>query len=54
DIPHEYRSKVTIKLFESIDIQLIEFINNDEKLLVISNDTKNDNKLKILICDVYD
>ncbi|CAI2174257.1 16774_t:CDS:10, partial [Funneliformis geosporum] len=49
----EHGLEIAIKTFENINIQLIEFINSDEKLLVIGSDTKND-KLMILIWDVYD
>ncbi|CAG8586203.1 2807_t:CDS:10 [Funneliformis caledonium] len=50
----EHGSEIAIKTFEKINILLIEFINSDEKLLLIGSDTKNNNDLKIIIWDIYD
>ncbi|CAG8467261.1 6843_t:CDS:10 [Funneliformis mosseae] len=50
----EHGSEIATRKFEEINnIQLIEFINSDEKLLLIGSDSENDD-LKIIIWDIYD
>ncbi|CAG8575470.1 696_t:CDS:10 [Funneliformis caledonium] len=50
----EHGSEIAIRKFEEINnIQLIEFINSDEKLLLIGSDSENDD-LNIIIWDIYD
>ncbi|CAI2186492.1 13765_t:CDS:2, partial [Funneliformis geosporum] len=51
----EHGSRIASKSFEKFNIRkihLIEFINNDEKLILIVSDSIND--LKIIIWDIYD
>ncbi|CAI2180204.1 9220_t:CDS:10 [Funneliformis geosporum] len=50
----EHGSKIASKTFEKINIHLIEFINSDEKLLLIGSDSENDDDIKIIIWDMYD